>query len=255
MPARRLMVVAALTWLAALLAGCAPANNVRYNVHYTLLEKQPRPVPKKLVLLPVDMHIKELSAGGVVEEVKQWTAEGKANVTKAVAHHAETTDSFTLVPMPPLNDAERSALDEHVALYNLVAFNAFMATHRGGPAWQFKVDHFDYTLGDGLAFLRQRSGADAALIVVGDDVVSSSGRKAAFVLAAALGVGLQMGHSFLTAGVIDLKTGDLLWFDYAISAGSKDLRESADAQAMMDELLDHYPGLAPYRARLAAQKH
>ena len=54
----------------------------------------------------------------------------------------------------------------------------------GGPAWKHKVDHFDYTLGSGLAFLKERTNADAGLLVIGRHQIATGGRVAASVLAA-----------------------------------------------------------------------
>lgn len=65
-------------------------------------------------------------------------------------------------------------------------------------AWAHKHHEFDYTVGPGLAFLRDETGADAALIVLGTDFISSAGRKAAFFSRLALGVIMPLGQAFMT---------------------------------------------------------
>jgi hypothetical protein len=47
----------------------------------------------------------------------------------------------------------------------------------GGDAWSHKRKEFDYTLGPSLAFLKKKTGANAAIVLVGDDVISSGGER------------------------------------------------------------------------------
>ncbi|MDH3467673.1 MAG: hypothetical protein OES26_17495, partial [Gammaproteobacteria bacterium] len=131
------------------------------------------------------------------------------------------------------------------ALYQVVASTARALIAHGGKAWQHKASRFDYTLGDGLAFLAERSGADAGLIVIGAQSVSSAGRSAlsifSVVTGALTGVYMPMtgGGTFLTAGIVDFRTGDVLWFNFdnKFKAG-RDIRDSVIAANAVKELLD-----------------
>ncbi len=239
----------ALLAAAALLAACAPAAH--HNVHHSLLEPAARPAPKKILLVPADVTVKEISAGGVTEEVPEWTETAQVNVNNALRKEASSNEAMELISLPALSDDERAMLAEHVALYDVVAGTALNVVNSPLPAWKHKRERFDYTLGPGLRFLKQKTDAEAALLVVGQDAVSSAGRKAAFVIGAALGVSIPMGYSFLSVGVVELKTGNIMWFDYDVSGGDKDLRQAADAQTMVRNLLEHYPGLEAFRQRVA----
>lgn len=232
------------------LVGCqtVPAT---HRVHHSLLDSPPKVLPKKVLLLPASLEVFEISAGGVAEKVEDWSRQAAAHADRGLKSYAASNASFQLVEMPPLSPQEKESLDQHLALYDMVAADAFQLTRVGGPAWQHKVKHFDYALGDGLRFLKQKTGADAALVVVGLDQISSADRKAMVLVAALFGVGIPLGISFLSTGVVDLESGDILWFNYATSYANRDLRKPEDADAMIKEMFVNYPGLEPY-AQLAA---
>ena len=91
-------------------------------------------------------------------------------------------------------------------------------------ARSYKKKEFDYTVGPGWRFCAN-APEDAALIVLGSDYFSTGGRKAAFIAGLVLGVVMPLGRSFMTASLINLKTGDVLWmgFDSSTSMYSREL--------------------------------
>lgn len=244
----RMRLFAALSILVLFLTGCmAPP---KHRVHHSLTDKPPKPMPTRVVLLPIDITVSEVSMGGVVEEVEAWSKQAADNMEQALKKYAASSRKFEIVPIAKLTEKERDIVDEHRALYDRVALNAFIYTSAqyGAMGWDYKVKHFDYTLGDGLAFLRKRTGADAAFVVVGADEISSSGRKAAIAISRviSLGGGMRSGSTYLTAGLVDLKTGDVLWLNSGANEGGRDLREAEDAAAMIENLLEAFPGLEPF---------
>lgn len=194
-----------------------------------------------VVLFSPDVAVSEISAGGVIEKVPEWSRKAHDYVAASVERLA-AGPRFRLIALPPFSPAEQSSLDEHVALYNVVAGNVLVNGTQGGDVWKKRLASglTDYTVGPGLAFVAQRSGADAALMIVVRDSVSSSGRKAMFVLGALFGVGIPMGRTFAVAGLVDLRTGKLLWQSYDTSV-SADLRIEADATKVVDGLFSSYP--------------
>lgn len=215
---RFLIVIA----LIAALAGCAsgPAQKLHHRVvegELSLSETH-----QKLLLLPLSVDVKELSVGGVNDADPEWTDRARQHINAALVDSGPYQGKLEIVSLPQLSNAEQTVLDEHIALFDIVGGAAAAHTMLGPgvPAWKHKSEHFDYTIGPGLAFLREKTGADKALVLFGEDVVSSSGRKAAFVVAAAFGVGIPMGHSFLIGGLLDLKSGDVLWLNYTLSTSA-----------------------------------
>jgi len=77
--------------------------------------------------------------------------------------------------------------------------------------------------------------------VLGSDFISSGGRRAAFIAGLALGVVMPLGQSFVTAGIVDLTTGDVLWMSFDSSL-SMDSRAPADVDSLMRDLYQTWPG-------------
>ncbi len=224
--------------LLVLLAGCAGTGSLS-NTRGQQLAAQGG--LKRLLVLPPEVTVSQLSAGGLVEKVPEWSRQAEHNFTTALAGLHASGQKVALVPLPELGEAEQEALEEHLALYAQVANDAFFLPRV--PGWQHKQARFDYTLGPGLAYLRDRTGADVALMVVGQDTVSTHERKALMVVGALFGVSVPLGVTFMTAGVVDLKTGDLLWVNYDVS-GTGDMRVSKDARSALQSLLKGYPDSA-----------
>lgn len=198
-------------------------------------------LPKKLLFIPPDVRVSEISAGGVVEEVPEWTRKANGYMHDGFAALSRDLRMTTVEP-PKLAKDQQDLLDQHIALYDVVAGNAFSMGRNPDAAWEHKRRDFDYTLGPGLAFMAEQSGADAAVFIVGADFNSTSGRKAAMVVGALLGIAIPGGISYLTAGVVDLKTGNLLWLNYELDQSS-DMREAKDADQMLHKVFSSYPGL------------
>ena len=197
--------------------------------------------PKKVVLLPPQVFVFELSAGGVPTRMADWEAAAMDNLVAAATRLARSAGLFELVSTPPLAAVELDLLDAHIGLYDRVAQSVFIYGRGEQDAWAHKKREFDYTVGSGLAFLREHTGADAALIVLGSDFISSGERKAAFVVGLLLGVALPLGQSFITTGLVDLNTGDVQWMSFDSSA-RLDTRKPADADEIMRALYQTYPG-------------
>lgn len=218
-----------------------PASAADYSLHYTLLEAPARSFPHKLVLLPPQVTVKEISAGGIMDLVPEWTAQANANIKTELAAALAGRPEFELVTPPDLGPDENALVDQYLASYMVVGVAAHWVTNYGGSAWEFKRKHFDYTLGEGLAFVREKTGADAAIMVIGEDYVSSSGRKAAMIVGAMFGVGIPGGVSIISVGVVDLANGDILWMHHSQS-GIKDLKDPQAVKEMVAEIVATLPG-------------
>jgi hypothetical protein len=220
------------------LVGCA-TGSPKHRVHQGLVDSPGKTLPRQVVLLPVTITVNEMSAGGVVEKDPAWSSQASTAVREALLGYAGTGARMEMLLLPELTSDQEATIHEHLALFRVVGSSAYTFTGGHVKGWEEKA--FDYTLGDGLRFLQERTGASLGLIVLGEDTVSSGGRKAFAVLAASVGVGIPMGHSFLGAGLVELETGNLLWLNVSTSQAWKDLRQSADARAMVDDLFRTYP--------------
>jgi len=178
-----------------------------------------RALPKRLLMLPPDLLVQEITAGGVIEKVPQRTADAARRFRTALAAiAAESKGRFEVVPVEPAAE-EKEAVSDFLARYAAVASGARQAMF-GGQAWEPRLARFDYTLGEGLPALAQRYGADAVLVTSGSAMVESTGRAALNFLggvATALlsgGAGAHVRNDDqgeIAIGVVDLASGDLLW--------------------------------------------
>lgn len=230
----------------AALSGCVQSVPPQYRANYKFVESPQLYTPKKMLVLEVDVTIKEVTVGGVEEEVPAWSKQGSANVHEALTKHfrADKKNKIQLIETPKLSDTDLETVKQHLALYRRVGKAIIDTTYTYSQHWWLhKVQKFDYTLGSGLKSLGERTGADSAIIILGEDQASTAGRKiAAFFLDS-----VSYGHSYLNAAIVNLKTGDVLWYNYAYQYKGADLRETGDAQDLVDQLFEPYPGIEQYK--------
>jgi hypothetical protein len=240
----RLMVV---IFLGLALTGC---NTIpTHKVHYSVLENNELEKPKRILLLPMDVKVSEFTAGGLTEEVESWTKLAEQLINQELRARGHALSDYEFVEMPTLTQEEQATLEQHLALLDTLGGNVLSLglAPGGAQAWEPKMKHFDYTIGDGLAFLKERTGADMALMIYGNDLVSSEGRKAAFIFAAAFGVGIPMGHAILVGGMLDLESGDVLWLNHEVSVADITLREPEGVKTLLGGLFSDYPGTESFR--------
>ena len=203
--------------------------------------------PHTALLIAPDVAVSEISAGGVVEKIPEWSQRATHNVSNAL-RRVGMGPKLDFADPPALSEQEQHTLDQHVALFSVVALQVHRNSLGGGELWakRLKSGLTDYTVGPGLAFLADKTGADTALLVIGRDAESSGGRKAAMVLGALFGVAMPAGSTFVVAGLIDLRSGRLLWQAYDVNI-STDLREPDETNKLVEGLFKSYPAAAGTR--------
>jgi hypothetical protein len=190
---------------------------------------------KRIVLVPPDVQLRELTFGGVLEPRADWTNTAKGFIDKSIRDHFARTEAAVV-------DAQLASARE-VQLAKLYdAVGVAILTHLYNDQLQLpnKGDALDWTLGPGTGELRDRYGADYALFVLLRDSYSSPGRQAAQVFGALLGVGVPGGVQVGVASLVDLRTGNIVWFNRLIST-TGDLRTEAPATRAVNELLRDIP--------------
>lgn len=108
-----------------------------------------------------------------------------------------------------------------------------------------KHGKFDWTLGPGVAALREATGADYGLFTYIRDSYASGGRNAMRVaglllLGGDIGGGMQIG----VASLVDLRTGQVVWHNLLVDQAG-DLRNLAGARDTAGGLLKGIRGDAP----------
>lgn len=229
----RLLLILALS-----LPGLALAAYSAVNPRLAALPQGER--PKKVLLLPPQMFVAELSAGGVIQKQDDWTREANENLLAATEGYFRENGQLEVRRLPKLAETDSETMESHIGLYDRLAQAIYIYGRGGDSGWQHKKNEWDYTLGEGLAFLREQTGADSALIFTGADIISTGGRKAAFTVGLLLGVAIPIGQSFITVGLADLKTGEIRWMSYDQSM-SLDSRDPAAVQELVRDFFKTYP--------------
>lgn len=225
----RALLASALICTAAL---AAAAENRNLAPGFTNL-----PQAAKLVLMPVDVELYSMSAGGVNEPKADWTANAQRHMKAELVQRAMTLGLTTEV----MDDKAADEFAEPMALHAAVA-RSIALHHSLGGAWSLptKGGKLNWSFDDALRNLKARTGSDYGLFIWVRDSYASAERKLAMVGLALLGVGITGGMQVGYASLVDLNSGQVLWFNQ-LTRGSGDLREPKEAAESIDMLLRGFP--------------
>jgi hypothetical protein len=186
----------------------------------------------KVVLMPADIELFEVSAGGVFEPRADWTAAAQQHVRNAF----KARQAKMGLQVIDLGDDTSEDILELNRLHRAVS-GAIANHHFGSMPLPTKEGHLDWTLGSAVAGLRQKTGADYALFTFIRDSYVSAERKAAMVIGALFGIGIAGGGvQFAFTSLVDLRTGQVVWANRVLRA-TGDLREAGPAQETVDAML------------------
>jgi len=221
--------------LAVLLAGVAWGQSKNLAPGFTSL-----PRGAAVVVMPTDIELFSISGGGVVEPKADWT--------EAAMQHFKTAlrDKKQKLGLRVLELAEKDA-DElaevntlHAAVARAIALHHFGSGALRETQLPTKEGKLDWSLGEPVQAIKKLTGADYALFSWVRDSYASAERQAAMVVLAFVGVGLGGGMQVGYASLVDLNTGQVLWFN-PLLRGRGDLREADKAAETVEALLEQFP--------------
>lgn len=194
--------------LVALLAGCAtPVQR-----QTTDLRREAGKTPT-IVVMPLDVELAQLTAGGLPEPNSEWTEAAHKHMRDALEVEARSYKVKLTDFHPERGSAEdRQTSLDLVKLHRAVG-GAVLVHQYLGLALPSKEGKFDWSLGPTVAAISRSHEADYALFLFVRDSYASAGRMAVMVIGALMGVGMQGGTQVGFASVVDLKTGDIVWFN------------------------------------------
>lgn len=190
----------------------------------------------RVLVMSPDVELSELTAGGLLEPKADWTQEAKGHVIAALREELQAKGTPVVHQPPANNPTEETAYSQFIKLHDAVG--GAILLHKYVLAYRLptKEGKFDWSLGRGVEPLRERVGADYALFVFLRDSYASPGRVALIVGAALLGVGIPGGQQRGFASLVDLRTGDVIWFNRLLDPGG-DLRTREPARKAIRTLL------------------
>jgi hypothetical protein len=199
-----------------------------------------RPAASKLVVMPADMELFSISAGGVTEPRDDWTAAAQKHFGAALAAQKKLLGAN----VAHLKQAELEDFAEIAALHRAVADAIYVHHSRGAMALPTKNKRLDWSLGEAVKPLKDRTGADYALFTWVRDSYTSTERKAVMLGMALLGAITLGGEQIGYASLVDLNTGRVVWFN-DMSRMWGDLRTAEPAAETLEALLKGFPGVQP----------
>jgi hypothetical protein len=223
-------------WIAiAFLAGCtfAPVRHVA--------ELRRGGAEPKILVMPLDVELTEMGIGGALEPKTEWTREARelialelrARQPRLGYQFVDYESAFEGSP------AEEALVDQLVKVQGLVG-RSIMRHRNPTQGLPSLGANPKYSLGTDVRILRDRTGADYALFIHVRDAYASDGRKAAMVAGVFLRLGMIGGNQFGFATLVDLRSGDVVWFN-ELNRLSGDLRTREPAAETVKTLLEGFP--------------
>jgi hypothetical protein len=199
------------------------------------------PPSTNVLLIEPDIILFELTAGGLEEPRADWTETAKVNVARKLTEILQRSGDRLIPYQPPEKISDRMLAQEQILKLHEVVGQTVLI-HKYIPLYELptKQGCFDWGLGECVKSLKEETGADYALFVYLRDSYTSPGRAALMVAAAVFGVGIPGGMQLGFASLVDLQTGQIVWFNRLISPVG-DLRTPEAAEKAIQELLVNIP--------------
>lgn len=189
-----------------------------------------------VILMPPDIRYYRVSTGGVIEPNKEWTEAARTNFANAARDFAASAGTdLKVLDRTNLGPEEIRYETLHSAVGRAVQKHYF-----GSARLPAKGKTFDWSLGPGVTAIGENHDADYALFVFYRDYQESGGRAAVAVIASTAGIAVETGSESGFASLVDLRTGEIVWFN-VVKAGSGELRKEDGAAAAVRTLFKDIP--------------
>lgn len=192
----------------------------------------------KVALMPTDIELFSISAGGVLEPKADWTEAASRHFKNALIEKKKKALKLDVVEV---SEKDADELADINALHGAIA--RAISMHHFGPGslnLPTKEGKLDWSLGEATRAIKKATGADYALFTWVRDSYASGERIATMIAFAVLGVGMGGGMQTGYASLVELETGRVLWFNQ-LQRASGDLREAEKAAETIDTLLGNFP--------------
>lgn len=200
---------------------------------------------KRILVFRPAVRVGAQSTAGIFEPNAEWTEQSKANIATALTKLQNQLGNDVVAAPDAYGEDERN-VQEHMALFAAVSqavieYQFFVGNRLPTKKKDNKSQVFDWSLGDGVSGLPGAKDADYGLFIYNKDEFGSAGRKLLQVAAMFGGIAVKAGEHVGYAGLVDLKTGDLLWLNADAEMGG-DVREAAGSEKRVRQLLEDFPG-------------
>lgn len=224
-------------WIAlaalALLAACASSSPKTFSGTFS-----PPPAGSRIVVMTPDVQLAVLTAAGLQEPREDWSRSARDGLAAAIAAQI-AREGHTTTSLDPATAME-GRVGQIIRLHDAVG-TSILAVNYGGANLPTRRRNFEWTLGDGVQELAAAHNADYALFITARGSYASSGRVATMVVGALLGASVPLGGQQAFASLVDLRTGNVIWFNVAQASPNQDMREPGGATSFSSTLLRGAP--------------
>lgn len=195
-----------------------------------------------LIVMRPDVTVGSVTMGGLVEPRAEWTDAARANLLEALkAQQAGRGGRTMILETRAAAGANAELVADLERLHNAVGASIQMHKYSGAELPTKRRQGIDWTLGEDAVRFGTATGYDYALFMHADDSFASTGRVLLGVLGTAgcfVGFCAPMsgGRQLAYASLVDLKSGDVVWFN-VLQSQLGDIRTRAGADQMIERLL------------------
>lgn len=219
-------------------------NSLAYTQSRVLKGPDGKPVKIEgsVVMIEPDIELSEVLAGGVQEPRQVWSETARRlypQAIKAKINNGRVKQLPDFIIPKDLDPSSR--LGQVIRLNYAVSVSILISTAPGGQLATKKGKQLDWSFGPGVEEIRKQTGADYALFTYVRDSYTSGGQAALRVIGLLLlggdiGGGQQVGVTTL----VDLRTGQVVWFNF-LAKQTGDLRDEQGAANTAQSMLKGFP--------------
>lgn len=203
---------------------------------------------KRILVFRPKVSVGAQSTGGLFEPNAEWTDQARKNIDLALRKQQESLGNVVLAA-PEAYGEQARLVEEYTNLFDAVSqavmnYQFFAGNRLPTKKRDNKAGIFDWSLGAGVQDLPGAKDADYALFIYNKDAFGSTGRKILQVVALlGPGIAVKSGEHRGAAGLVDLRTGDVLWLNADFAMGGN-VRDADGAEKRVGQLLEEFPGSA-----------
>ncbi|MGE0044952.1 MAG: hypothetical protein AB7J28_05745 [Hyphomonadaceae bacterium] len=191
-----------------------------------------------ILVVEPDVNLAVLTTAGLQEPRADWSEAAQTNLAAAfeASLNAEGHSPRAVNP-----DAFEGRADQLIRLHEAVGASILQFNYGPQTLPTHPRDQFAWTLGPGTRVIEESMQARYALFVTARGSYASGGRMAAMIGLAILGVGIPLGGQQMFASLVDLQTGDVIWFNVATASPNADMRTPEGARMLVADLMEESP--------------
>ena len=192
----------------------------------------------KILLMPVDIEICELTLAGMCEPSASWTQNSRENI---ITSFEEILNKRNAILKKYNMNEQNDEIIQVIKLHTQIGQEIINSVY--GPYELPTKKEFNWTLGKKVKLLKKKYKSDYAIFIFFRDQYSSTERVIYNIVTAVLFPGIIPigGSQIAFASLVNLNNGEVTWFNgYYRSFG--DVRDLENARDTVNKLFEEFPG-------------